>query len=103
MDTAANGSTQFQPLSVLLSALHLPPPISALHNLSGIEVSLPISDIASPTRFKAIVSECTSHNLLLKSFYDANICGKIIDGTEYALYQCRHLDFRAAPSPPPSV
>ena len=85
MDTAANASTQLQPLSVMLSALHLPPPISALHNLSGIEVFLPISDIASPIRFKAIISECTSHNLLLKSFYDANICGKIFDGTKYVL------------------
>ncbi|KAM0802983.1 ribonuclease H-like domain-containing protein [Usnea florida] len=85
MDTAANASTQLQPLSVMLSALHLPPPISALHNLAGIEVSLPISDIASPIRFKAIVSECTSHNLLLKSFYDANVRGKIFDGIEYVL------------------
>ena len=85
MNTAANASTQLQPFSVTLSALHLPPPISALHNLSGIEVFLPISDTASPLRFKAIVSECTSHNLLLKSFYDANICGKKFDGTEYVL------------------
>ena len=85
MDTAANASTQLQPLSVMLSGLHLHPPISALHNLSGIEVFLPDSDTASSIRFKAIISETTSHSLLLKSFYDANICGKIFDGTKYVL------------------
>ena len=83
MDTTADASTQLQPLSVMLSALHLPPPISALHKLSGIEVFLPNSDTASPIRFKAIISECTSHNLLLKSFYDANICGKVFNRTKY--------------------
>lgn len=85
MDTAANASNQLQPLSVMLSALHLPSPISALHNLSGVEVFLPDSDTASSIRFKAIISETTSHNLLLRSFYDANICGKIFNRTEYVL------------------
>ena len=85
MDTAAKASTQLQPLSVMLSALHLPPPISALHNLSGIEVFLPKSDTASSIRFKAIVSETTSHSLLLKSFYDANICGKVFNRAENVL------------------
>ena len=85
MDTTTDVSEQLQPLSIMLSALHLLPPISALHYVSGIEVFLPISDTASPIRFKAIISETTSHNLLLKSFYDDHICGKIFDGKKYVL------------------
>ena len=85
MATTADASTQLQPLLVTLSALHLPPPTSALHYLSGIELFLPNSDTAPPIRFKAIITECTSHSLLLKSFYEANICGKAFNGTEIRL------------------
>ena len=85
MDTTADALTQLQPLPVMLSALHLPPGISALHELSGIEVFLPNPDAACPIRFKAIISECTSHNLLLKSFYNANVRGKVFNKNKYVL------------------
>ena len=85
MNSTKDAPTQPQPLSVILSALHLPPPISALHNLSGIEVSFPKSETGAPTTFKAIVSESTTRNLLLKSFYDYNVRGKTFNKTEYVL------------------
>ena len=77
-----------QPLQVLpvtLSALHLPQGFSGLDTQSGIEVSLPKSETDVPTPFKAVVSESTSKNLLLKSFYDSNVRGKAFDGAEYVL------------------
>lgn len=85
MNPAKDAGTQLQPLPVILSALHLPPGISALHLQSGIEVYLPKSGTRAPIRFKAVVSESTNMNLLLKSFYDANVSGKVFDETEYVL------------------
>lgn len=85
MNTTINAPKQLQPLLVMLSALHLPPGISALHLQSGIEVSLPKSETSAPIHFKAIVSESTDRNLLLKSFYDANVHGKVFDRTKYVL------------------
>ncbi|KAF6228966.1 hypothetical protein HO133_007079 [Letharia lupina] len=77
--------TQFELLRVILSAFHLPPGISALHMQSGIQVSLPKSEAGAPTQFKAIVSDCTNKNLLLKSFYDAKVRGKVFDRTKCVL------------------
>ncbi|KAL9131062.1 MAG: hypothetical protein Q9175_006860, partial [Cornicularia normoerica] len=85
MNPTKDTPTQLQPLPVLLSGLHLPPGISNLHNLSGIEVFLPKSETGTPTPFKAIVSECTSSSVLLKSFYDAKIHGKVFNRTRYVL------------------
>ena len=86
MDPAGDASTQLLPLHVRLCVIHLPAGVSALHDLSGIEVFLPESDTNGPLRFKAIVSECTTSSLLLKSFYDANIRGKLINNIRYLLY-----------------
>lgn len=83
MSSTKDAPPQLQPLLVTLSALHLPLPISALHRLSGTEVSLPKSETDAPTIFKAIVSESTDRNLLLKSFYDSNVRGKTFDRTNY--------------------
>ena len=77
--------TQLQPFPVTLSALHLPPVLSSLHTLSGIEVSLPKSETSAPINFKAMISESTTANLLLKSFYDSNVRGKAFDGSKYVL------------------
>lgn len=85
MNSTKDTAMQLHPLPVILSALHLPPPISALHNLSGIEASLPKSETIAPKTFKAIVSESTTSNLLLRSFYDSNVRGKVLDKTEYVL------------------
>ena len=74
-----------QPFPVTLSALHLPPGLSTLHTLSGVEVSLPKSEKSDPINFKAIVTESTNVNMLLKSFYDSNVRGKAFDGTAYVL------------------
>lgn len=71
-----------QVLPVTLSAFHLPEGFSGLHTQSGIEVSLPKSETGVQTPFKAIVSESTNRNLLLKSFYDSNVRGKAFDGAE---------------------
>lgn len=78
--------TQLRPLPVVLSALHLPPGISTLHTLPGIEVSLPKSETGAPTAFKVILSESTDRNLILKSFYDSNVCGRVFDDVEYGLH-----------------
>ena len=83
---AGDASTHLPPLHVTLSLLHLPAGMSALHELSGIEVFLPNSDTSGPLRFAAIVSECTTSSLLLKSFYDANIRGKLFNKIRYILY-----------------
>ena len=85
MSSTKEASSKLQPLLVTLSALHLPPGISALHRLIGTEVSLPKSQTNAPINFKAIVSESTDRSLLLKSFYDANVRGKVFDRTKYAL------------------
>ena len=85
MSSTGYAPTQLQPLLVTLSALHLSADISTLHSLSGIEVSLPKSVTGTPVTFKAIVSESTNTNLLLKSFYDSNIRGKVFNGVEYVL------------------
>ena len=84
MNPTKDAPLQLQPLPVVLSALHLPTRISALQKLSGIEVSLPKTDTSSSMPFKAIVSESTDRNLLLKSFYDFNVRGKVFDGNKYA-------------------
>ena len=85
MSSTKETPTKLQPLVVTLSALHLPPGISALHRLVGTEVSLPKSQTNAPINFKAIVSESTDRSLLLKSFYDSNVRGKVFDSTEYVL------------------
>lgn len=85
MSSKKDVPTQLQVLPIILSALHLPLGISALHLQSGIEVSLPKSETAAPTSFKAIVSESTNMNLLLKSFYDSNVSGKVFDKTRYEI------------------
>ena len=85
MSSTKETPTKLQPLVVTLSALHLPPGISALHRLVGTEVSLPKSQTNAPINFRAIVSESTDRSLLLKSFYDSNVRGKVFDGTEYVL------------------
>lgn len=85
MSSTKDAVAQLQPLSVTLSALHLSAGISGLHSLSGIELSLPKSATGPPITFRAIVSESTDRNLLLKSFYDCNIRGQVLDRTEYAL------------------
>lgn len=85
MSTTKDAVVQLQPLLVMLSALHLPAGISGLHGLSGIEVSLPKSATGPPIVFRAIISESTNRNLLLKSFYDFNVRGQVFDGTEYVL------------------
>lgn len=85
MSSIKDAPPQLQPLLITLSALHLPPPISALHRLSGTEVFLPNSDTDASIIFKAIISEGTGQNLLLKSFYDSNVRGKTCDGTRYIL------------------
>lgn len=85
MSLTKDAPKQLQQLPVTLSALHLPPGISALHEQFGIEVSLPKSETGPPISFKAIVSESTNSNLLLKSFYDSNVRGKAFDRTKYVL------------------
>ena len=83
MSSTKQTPTKLQPLLVTLSGLHLPPPMSALHRLAGTEASLPKSQTSAPINFKAIVSECTDRCLLLKSFYDSNVRGKVFDRTQY--------------------
>ena len=85
MSSTKETPTKLQPLLVTLSALHLPPPISALHRLAGTEASLPKSQTNAPINFKAIVSESTDRSLLLKSFYDSNVRGKVFDRSKYVL------------------
>ena len=85
MSSTKDVLTQLHPLPVVLSCLHLPAGISALHRQSGIEVSLPGSATTAPVHFKAIVSESTNRNLLLKSFYDTNVRAKAVSGTKYPL------------------
>ena len=85
MSSTKEAPTKLQPLLVTLSALHLPPPISALHRLAGTEASLPKSQTSAPVKFKAIVSESTDRSLLLKSFYDSHVRGKVFDRTNYVL------------------
>lgn len=85
MSSTKEAPTKLQPLLVKLSALHLPPGISALHRLVGTEVTLPKSQTNAPVKFNAIVSESTDRSLLLKSFYDSNVRGKVFDGTKYVL------------------
>ena len=85
MSSTQSKSTQLEPLSVTLSTLHLPQGLSALHNLTGVEISLPKSGTGATISFKAILSESTNKNLLLKSFYDSNVRGKLLGGTEYVL------------------
>ena len=85
MSSTKEAPTKLQPLLVTLSALHLPPGISGLHRLIGTEASLPESQTNAPVNFKAIVSESTDRSLLLKSFYDSSVRGKVFDGIEYVL------------------
>lgn len=85
MSATEDAAKQLQPLPVILSALHLHQEGSALHLKSGIEISLPKSETGAPIQFKAIVSESTNRNLLLKSFYDANVLGKVLGRTKYVL------------------
>ena len=85
MSSTKEAPTKLQPLLVTLSALHLPPGISALHRLIGTEASLPKSQTNAPINFKAIVCESTDRSLLLKSFYDFNVRGKVFDRTKYVL------------------
>ena len=85
MSSTKETPTKLQPLLVTLSALHLPPGISALHRLGGTEASIPKSHTNAPIKFKAIVSESTGQSLLLKSFYDSNVRGKIFDRTKNVL------------------
>ena len=84
MSHTAKKSSQLQPCPITLSCLHLlDPKISSLHTISGIELSLPESKTGTQKHFRAIVSESTNRNLLLKSFYDSNVRGKLFDGTKY--------------------
>ena len=85
MNPTNHTPTTLQPLPVILSALHLPPGLSTLHTISGIEISLPKSETSAPITFKAIITESTNVNLLLKSFYYSNVHGKAFDGSEYIL------------------
>ncbi|MCJ1450896.1 Ribonuclease H1 [Mycoblastus sanguinarius] len=77
----------------MLSCLHLHPPISALHQQSGVEISLPESNTSGPIRFKAIIFESTSVNLVLKKFYDTNVANKIFGSTKYAITALPALEY----------
>lgn len=91
MSSRENAPSQLQILPVVLSILHLPADISGLHMQSGIELSLPESETGPAIPFKAILSESTDRNLLLKSFYDTNIRGKVFDETTHVLFSLADL------------
>lgn len=84
MGTSTNSQIQLKPYPITLSALHLSAPLSALHKQSGIELFLPKSTTNGPERFKAIIMESNTENLILKPFFTANIQDKIFDGIKYA-------------------
>ena len=75
--------TPLQPYPITLSALHLDGEISAIQDMSGTEMLLPISNLNSPKRFKVIVQDSTSCCLILESFYRDYISGLTFDGKSY--------------------
>ena len=85
MNSVKDAPIQLQPFPVTLSALHLPAPISALHTLSGVEIWLPRPKTCVPKAFKAVISENSNQNLILKSFYDLNVRDKVFHKTRYVL------------------
>lgn len=83
MSPMPEGQAQLQPLPVTLSCLHSPAPISALDNQLGVQLSLPPSTTGGPVHFKAIISDNTSENLVLESFFDSKVDNKVFGNIKY--------------------
>ena len=82
-----NERSNLKPLLVWLSCLHLNPPISTLHLQSGVDVFLSTPADSVPVPFKVIISESTSENLLLRSFFQANAANRPLVGRYQYRYQ----------------
>ncbi|KAI4232385.1 MAG: hypothetical protein LQ352_008339 [Teloschistes flavicans] len=83
MNVQKEKAAPLKPLVVALSILHLDTDMSALPTDTGIDVSLSNSTSEAPTNFKVILQGSTGNSLILESFYEKYIAGKVIDGRAY--------------------